>query len=388
MAKPNQIILTDEGVITQEALLAYAEGRLGAAETAQVEKLLRDDPFAQDALEGIKKTADKAGMATSVEAIKLQLRERSGARERKKKGIEIHWANYAYAAVIFGVLIGVGFVMVHFLGNNNTNMAMNDKVTQGQESMPVLEEKKVEVIKDTTPVVAAAPIDTATRAADQQATTMTAPEAEVKTNENALRDEVAAKTDAATDKAKERKQTAESKDVSTKATAAGATADKLEMTKTAAPPVAAAPADKDKKAAEKKASSESAPAKIASAKVAPTTESISNGLMSAKALFDAGDYKAAEKIYNEALAADPGNPEALYFGGVSNYLNGNTSKAEPKFDKLLKKGLFIEGSKWYKANILLSKGRKDEAKEILRDLINTNSSYRDRAAKKYEELLK
>ena len=42
MAKPKQIILTEEGVITQEALLAYAEGRLGAAESAQLEKLLAD----------------------------------------------------------------------------------------------------------------------------------------------------------------------------------------------------------------------------------------------------------------------------------------------------------------------------------------------------------
>jgi hypothetical protein len=44
--------------------------------------------------------------------------------------------------------------------------------------------------------------------------------------------------------------------------------------------------------------------------------------------------------------------------------------------------------KWYKANILIKKGKKDEAKPLLRDLINTNSIFKDRAVKQYEELYK
>ena len=41
MAKPNKIVITEEGVLSNEALLAYAQGRLSAAETAQVEKIDR-----------------------------------------------------------------------------------------------------------------------------------------------------------------------------------------------------------------------------------------------------------------------------------------------------------------------------------------------------------
>ena len=42
MAKPKNIILTEDGVITQEALLAYAQGKLSPDETAKMEKLMRD----------------------------------------------------------------------------------------------------------------------------------------------------------------------------------------------------------------------------------------------------------------------------------------------------------------------------------------------------------
>ena len=88
MAKPKNIIITEDGVITQEALLAYAQGRLSAAETTQIETLLRDDPFAQDALEGMRSAAAPAEMSSVVTTLNTQLREKTGAREKKKKGIE------------------------------------------------------------------------------------------------------------------------------------------------------------------------------------------------------------------------------------------------------------------------------------------------------------
>jgi hypothetical protein len=61
---------------------------------------------------------------------------------------------------------------------------------------------------------------------------------------------------------------------------------------------------------------------------------------------------------------------------------------EANFDKLAKTGMYPEGAKWYKANILIKKGRKEEAKPLLRDLINSNSSFKDRAVKQYEDLYK
>ena len=103
--------------------------------------------------------------------------------------------------------------------------------------------------------------------------------------------------------------------------------------------------------------------------------------------FNGGDYKASSDQFSEILKQQPNNAEALYFGGISEYINGNSKKSEKNFDKLLKDGTkFSEGSKWYKANILLKKGKKDEAKKILDELANSTGSYKERALKKKAEM--
>ena len=90
---------------------------------------------------------------------------------------------------------------------------------------------------------------------------------------------------------------------------------------------------------------------------------------------------------NEILKQQPNNIDALYWGGISDYINGNTKKSEKNFDKLLKDGTkYVEGSKWYKANILLKKGKKEEAKKLLDELSNTSGSYKERAVKKKAEM--
>jgi len=144
MTKPKHTDLTEEGVVTQEALFAYAEDRLSDADRVQMDKLLRDDLFAQEALEGLRKSSRPADIHTAISSINTQLREKTGLREKKKKGIEIHWANYAYAAVVLGVLIGVGFVMIHIFAGERKEEAMNKTMPKAQESVPVMEEKKKE----------------------------------------------------------------------------------------------------------------------------------------------------------------------------------------------------------------------------------------------------
>ena len=111
-------------------------------------------------------------------------------------------------------------------------------------------------------------------------------------------------------------------------------------------------------------------------------------LGAAKNYFEAGDYVNAEKKYNEILATQPDNSDALYFGGVSAYLDGAKGMGEANFDKLMKRGQYPEGTKWYKANILIKKGKKEEAKQLLRDLAASNSYFKERAVKQYEELYK
>ena len=314
MAKSKNIDLTEGGVITQEALLAYAQGRLSDAERLQMDKLLKDDPFAQDALEGMRGSSAKAEISSVVTSLNTQLREKTGLRERKKKGIEIHWANYAYAAVVLGVLVGVGYVMIHVLSNNAKDDTLNKTAPQAQVSVPVVEEKKKEEPKiDSTKLLA----------------------------EAAKKDTPA---------------------VNPEPTALKATADMADQKPAAVVPAAISSTEAGSPVAAK--------------------------LSAAQKVFESGDYAGAEQKYNEILAGQPNNADALYFGGVSSFLNGSKGYGEANFDKLAKSMYYPDGTKWYKANILIKKGKKEEAKQMLRDLVNSNSSFKSRAVKLYEELYK
>ena len=95
---------------------------------------------------------------------------------------------------------------------------------------------------------------------------------------------------------------------------------------------------------------------------------------------------SAEKKYKEILALQPDNSDALYFGGVCAFYNSSPGFGEANFDKLAKTNQYTEGAKWYKAEILIKKGKKDEAKSLLRDLINSNGYFKERAVKEYESL--
>ena len=336
MAKPKHIDLTEGGVITQEALLAYAEGRLSDAERTEVDRLLRDDPFAQDALEGLRGSVQTSELGTVITSINTKLREKAGLRERKKKGIEIHWANYAYAAVILGVLVGVGFVMIEIFSTHNKQEAMSKPAPKAQESLPVKEEEK--------------------KPAPQKDTTLTDALAEQK----------------------------DSTPIKTETTVAA---------NTPSTPVTTGAATQTPAAADEKAKKSPAETKT---KASEMNENVSQNLTdqtitmlgTAKAYFEAGNYTNAEKKYKEILASQPNNTDALYFGGVSAYLNGSNGLGEANFDKLAKMGQYPEGTKWYKANILIKKGKKEEAKQLLRDLANSNSIFKERAVKQYEELYK
>jgi tetratricopeptide (TPR) repeat protein len=325
MAKPKHTDLTENGVITQEALLAYAEGRLSDADRVQMDKLLKDDPFAQEALEGMRTSPKPGEIHTAITRINTQLHERAGIRERKKKGIEIHWANYAYAAVIIAVLIGVGFILINYFSNQNDLTAMNSPGPKAEVSAPVAPDQTT---KDEPK------IDTAKAIADSLS--------------------AKASTTAADSVAK----------IDTSA--------KKKITTQSQQPISAP-----------QNSNSNTPLTTA-----PIGGEVAAQLGVARTYFEAGNYIDAEKKYNEILASQPNNADALYFGGIASYLNGSKGLGEANFDKLAKSSLYPEGVKWYKANILIKKGKKEEAKPLLRDLINTNSIFKDRAVKEYEDLYK
>ena len=387
--------LSEQGIIREEALLAYANNELSAEEKLEFEKLLKDDSFAQEALEGLQE-AKKANVAATVISINKKIRTRSGLKEGRS--IKLHWSNYAWAAVVLGLLIGVGFLMVTFLSKPDSSIAMNKKAEEPvtlmekkaeepnltsatapvvTDSITVSEQKKVaadeSVAKPNQPTETKKADDIKAGASKQEPIAISAAPSPAITNSTQSKD--AAKT------------TIVSKEKNKQEVAVNANRLSNSDTKTENKPVA-----KD----------ESVKKNVAQRNEDKATETIEHGAVAEKISankvtavtmddamksFNGGDYKTSSEQFTEILKQQPNNTDALYFGGISDYINGNTKKSEKNFDKLLKDGTkFSEGSKWYKANILLKKGKRDEAKKILDELANSGSSYKERAVKKRAEM--
>ena len=350
--------------------------------------------------------------------INKRVRERVGMKEARM--IKMHWSNYAWAAVVFGILIGVGFLMVNYMGNESSPIAMNK---EADKSVNLLEKKAEE------PTMAPVMTNTATDTvsvneqqgvADAESNNLESPAGDLRQT---------------TTKAEADRNDAENKNAKT------VVAKQQPVTATggvAAPPQAIQADDKatmngskvagntnagaaqkgkaDNNAyrnangdAERLETKPAAKEEVKKKNVeqrreaeAPATETIARGSIVEKVpankvtvitmddamkSFNGGDYKASSEQFSQILSQQPNNVDALYFGGISDYINGNTKKSEKNFDKLLKEGAkYSEGSKWYKANILLKKGKKDEAKKILDELANSGGSYKERAVKKKAEM--
>lgn len=396
MSRPgkDKVNFTDGGIITQEAMLAYLGNKMSAEDKQQFEKLLADDPFAQEALEGLQSSRHAEALLNTMQGIKKNIREKSGVKERKV--ISINVIQYAAAAVTFGLLIGIGFLMFYFIGKKDDQLAQNENAPA---KVDILNEEKIEAPQTTTIVADSMALNNAgyvmmdstlLSRADNKPVAVAPAEAKEDMNPK-YRVESATQEDA-------REQV---KNVNAIPASPGSAANHTVIAnsdgtvstngrKTNSNTYSWDDA-KDKAAESKNLESVTIASKKAPAAAQrqeaekPAKEAVS--IEDARSKFNAGDYKASGEDFDQVLKSDPNNADALYFGGVSDYIQGKTSKSEKNFDKLLKQGTkHVDGAKWYKANILLKKGKTAEAKALLNDLANSNNSYKERAVKKLEEV--
>lgn len=378
MSKPktNSGFLTD-GQIGEQDMLAYLRNELSDAQRQQFEKLLREDPFAQEALEGLQ-TAESVNAAGRIAGIRQRVREKTGVKETRL--VQMHWINYAYAAVVFGVLVGIGFLMVQWAGNNKNELALHKPEATVQEQ--VLFEEKTDT---------AAAITASDALTDTLAATATVAEDLGGGAKQNVKQDVVAEAAAAPVK-------------TVPAAAAGATMNSTLVTSSnaevAVPATAASKAlakepakveeakmQRDAERTETLVATEAAARKATTQKKTEAEKAIpTTTLDDAMKSFNSASYQKASEQFDEVLKRDPDNSEALYFGGISDYLNGKSAKSEKSFDRLVKSNRYTEGSKWYKANILLKKGKKEEATKILNELSGSAGMYKERALKKLEEI--
>lgn len=390
-----------QGMISEEAMLAYLQNSLSEEDKQQFEKLLMEDPFAQEALEGLQGAQNIPAVTQSIASVKKRVRERSGAKQGKV--IQLHRTNYAWAAAIFGLLIGIGFLMVNYLGNRTESIAQNQAKTtdaetnlvEGKEDGPKFESAVVDSTLAEQPVTPTdtvgyrTPVAQDIVAKDNAVTLIRKPEAGTDY-----------KTVTATGAGKQtNEQNVSVPSVATQNNQASMTNEparnvsaKEEILNTGnkretEPIEIATPSTEtvnEKKVVKKNKNAGTA---FTMSDMNAASKSNQSGIEEAMKSFNAGEYEKSGLLFSEVLKKDPNNADALYFGGISDYINNTNGKGEKNFDKLLKNGnRYTDGSKWYKANILIQKGKTAEAKKLLNDLANSNSSYKERAVKKLAEM--
>lgn len=397
--KREGIKLVEAGLITNEALEAYVNNSLSTTEKQELEKLLAGDPFAQEALEGLQAVGSKRG--TTITNINNKVREKSGLREGKR--IQLHWTTYAWAAAVFGLIIAIGATLTWYLSNKTDTqqqVAVVQKQNDNDKNVNIVEQKNTVAPIDTT---SALKKDTSTPVSQTIATDKNA----VADNQNKANTTPAQPATNVPDaKAKDQAAVAGTKQPVTPnpalTTNSSVTASNQWMGAPTTNNQQAALKKTEEKERARKGADDKAAQNDLSEKPTPAMNEVtmnetaerkdagkesSTSLEEAMKSFSSTDYNKAAEQFDKILKHDPDNSDALYFGGISDYINGKTAKSEKNFDKLLKKGTkFTEGSKWYKANILLKKGENDKAKSILQELANSNGSYKERAVKKLSEM--
>ena len=375
--KEEKIRLTEAGVITEWALLAYLHDQLSSEDRHEMERLLKDDPFAQEALEGLKSAQDKDVVADSLVSIRRKVHKQMNKKE--KRVLRIHWTNYAWAAVILGLLISLGTIMIVYLGKRNENGEFNK-----EQSQTITEQKKEEPVLIPAPVTASdssnlKETNTAPPTSPVIEKTEGKPDAHVMTG-NTRQDTLAKPAPSSKQGVELSKQKADKNAVADIGNEQNARVSNFSATqKSVAVPAATANYTiTNNNAASNNTIAGTFALKDTTASQSPSQQALKT--------FYTGDYKKAEQQFDDVLKQQPQDPDALFFGGISDYVNGNLDKSEKNFDQLLQQHKkFMDSSKWYKANILLKQGKKEEAKKLFQQLSETSGSYKERAQKKLAE---
>lgn len=373
--KKNNMPLTQNGAVTDEAILAYLKGELSPENTTEFEKILAEDIFVREALEGLKNISALT-LKNSFHEISKEIEVKTGTAKSKSSSIPLlPITRYAVAAILLGVLVVLTFLITNYFSKQERQIASTQETetVQNQDAAPLFQE---EMNVENDPADSSMGKDILISDAAEEAVKETEKETEIKPDVRTVTSSAEnAKVNTPLPPTLERKvednisYTPQKKQDTNKsivtapiAQAANANADKVNAKGTA-----------------KEVSSKT--------NVENTVEKMSEDMADAMNDFDSKDYKTAAKKFKKIANNDPSNLDAVYFEGVSLFIDKSANKALKNFDKLIENNAkHVNGSKWYKSQILLQKGKKEEAKELLNELKSSEGTFKDRAVKKLQEL--
>jgi len=100
--------------IDQETLLQYLQGTLSSERRHELEKQLVDNPFANDALEGLKEFRDQQQISFMVDALNRDLKKKTEKRRMRRAKMKLPDQSWLYISIIIIILlIVISYMVIH-----------------------------------------------------------------------------------------------------------------------------------------------------------------------------------------------------------------------------------------------------------------------------------
>lgn len=114
MSKSLKNILSETNKkMSQEELLEYLKNDSSADEKYEVEKLMNDDPFTSDAMDGLQEFKDQQALPNIVNQLNNDLNREIKKKKRRKKNPFSPTASWIYFAILLILLICIiGYLLI------------------------------------------------------------------------------------------------------------------------------------------------------------------------------------------------------------------------------------------------------------------------------------
>ena len=100
--------------IDQDTLLLYLQDKLSQEKRHEIEKILADNEFASDALDGLQAFNDKRQVAHMVEMLNRDLKKKTERKRQRREKLKLPDQSWIYISVIIVIILAIiGYVVIH-----------------------------------------------------------------------------------------------------------------------------------------------------------------------------------------------------------------------------------------------------------------------------------
>lgn len=104
--------------IDQETLLLYLKGQLSAEKKHEVEKLMLQDEFDDEAIEGLAEIKDKEQIQYMVEMLNRDLKKKTQKKKQRREKMKIKDQPWLYISILILILLlALCYIVIHRLLN-------------------------------------------------------------------------------------------------------------------------------------------------------------------------------------------------------------------------------------------------------------------------------